>query len=394
MYTYHLVNGITGEPIEPLTLTTAPSWARRPEPVAWAATVNIRPNPVSRPQGIIEGNPMAGLQHRIVPWRDTIVISWRSEDGQETALAAGIVSSPLKVDERAGTLSIDTVCMRTLMEHRFIMRKTIYPMTKYAVTFSNLTWSGLASECVKYATSDYQDYPPATIYAVRGFGLPIDRPPATPGPNSKTFWGYAFTPVAEALDDIESEGGVVIDFNPYWTDDGTLRWAMEVFTDAGRTARLIDLGSTSARTPQAEYRGQVIDASKTLTYTHVTGKGSEIDVLYTRRADFSPTVMTRETLVTRPDVETRDDIYRAADAANAQARKVTTQDDILIHLDAENAQWVQPDQLWLGATIQLTLEGSLAYGDATLRRTLIGWSASGDAAITLDVQEITTDIEA
>ena len=387
MFVYHLIDVFTGDRLEPLRPSSPPGWVRRPEAVSWSATFNVRPDPQDVLGQTVEGNPMAGLQHRIRPWRDAIVVSWQSGPS-ELALAAGFVSGPLDIDETAGALTVDTVCLRTVLEGRFLLTKTQWPLTRNDVIFADLTWTGLASEIVRAATRDYE--PPDPEYRVSGFALPIVRPELVPGPHTLQWWGYQFKTAAEALEDLEDEAGVVVDFRPEW-DGYQFRWVMEVFADEGRTPLVIVLGSTGARVPQATYRGTTRDTSKTVTVTHHTGKGSEVDILNTRKSDTSPTMIAREVLIARPDVESRSQLVRQADGLYQEARRVTTQDRVAMNLDPDNPDWVAPIDLVLGQTVQVTLEDSLQYGHTSLRRTLIGWKASGDRTIDLELQDLATD---
>ncbi|WP_313816341.1 hypothetical protein [Citricoccus sp.] len=387
MYVYHLIDALTGDRLETLTPKATPSWARRPEPVSWSVEFNIRPDPHDVLGTVMEGNPMAGLQHRIRPWRDAIVVSWQS-GSSELALAAGIVSGPLVIAEASGTLRVDTVCLRTLLEGRFLLTKTQWPLVANDVIFANRTWTGLASEIVRAATRDYE--PPDPEYRVGGFGLPIIRPEVVAGTHTLQWWGYNFKTAAEALDDLEEEAGVVVDFRPEWSAY-KFRWVMEVFADRGREVLVTSLGSTGAQSPQATYGGTTLDTSKLFTVTHHTGKGSEVDILNTRKSDTTPTMMAREVLLARPDVESGAQLVRQADGLYQEAQTVITQDSVTMRLDPDNKDWVTPDELVMGGTIQVILEDSLQYRHTTLRRTLIGWQASGGRAINLELQDLTTD---
>lgn len=392
MIVYGLANGLTGERLEPLYPTSTPSWARRPEPVAWSATFQVRSQMRVNTAGGREPNSMRGLQHRIRPWRDVITVSWQDPAGGEITLATGIVKSPLEVDEAAGTLTVETVCARTMMADRFLLTKNQWPLTAKDVTVTGRSWQGLVSEIVRIATTDYAALPQHGFEPVGGFALPIDRPEATAGGRSEVWYGYNFKDAAEALDDVEEKAGVVVDFRPYWRNaDSRHRWNLEVFADTARAGIVIDLGSTGAVNPQAVYSGTKVDSSETVTVTHHTGKGSEADILYTRKSDTSPTMMAREKLYSRPDTETTAKLVEQADAEYLNARTKTDQDSVRMRIDPDNPDWVDPRRLRLGATVQLTLEDSLQYGHTTLHRTLIGWKAAGDRAIDLELQDLTAD---
>lgn len=388
---YHCVNGLTGANRVRVHPDGAPAWARRPEPVAWSASFNITPDPTDRGGQVVEGNPSAGLNHRLVPWRDVLVASWQAPDGTETALAAGIVSSPLRVDEEAGTLSVDTVCARTLMDDRQLLHKSAWPPTKQTVKEDGYSLTGLVSRIVYRATLDYAALPAQGFSAVPGFGLPIDLPPATPGPHSLLWYGYNFKTAAEALDDLEEEFGVVVDFRPYWTSNHRFRWSLEVWEDEARNGQVLNLGHTGARPPQAVYKGTDRNSKGLYTVTHHTGKGSEVDILYDRLSDTTPTVMARETLMARPDVETRAQLNRQKVGLYANARSVIVQDELKMHHDETNPAWRTPADLRLGQTVQVALADSYEYGATTLRRTLIGWRAAGENVIDLEVQDLTAD---
>lgn len=391
MYVYHLVNGVTGERLEQLEVKDTPSWVRRPEPVTWSATFDIRPNPQDSWFGVVEGNPMVGLQHRIHPYLHAIVVSWRAPDGSETALAAGIIARDFSVNESAGSLTVRTICLRTFMDDRFLLRKDMYPMTGSSLPHSGLSAEGMVAVILDYATRDFEAIPEQNIAAVEGFGLPIDRPPKTTGSLANQWWGYNFKQAAEALEDVEEEAEVVIDFRPYWTAGLRLRWSAEVFSNTGRTGQLIDLGSTGAIDPQATYGGTTEDWTDFYTVTHHTGKGSEADILYVRKSDITPTTMAREVLLARPDIETSQQLDRQKIPLYFDARSVQAQDQVRIRVDRTNTDWVHPTDLRVGQAVQLTIADSLYYGHQTIRRVLIGWSSSGDRTIDLELQALEFD---
>ena len=391
MFVYHLVDGITGDRLEQLFPASAPSWARRPEPVSGSVALQVRPQPRATAAGVQEANPMAGLQHRIRPLRDVVVVSWQWPNGTEDALAAGIVLSPLGLDEQTGVLSVEHKCFREILAGRFLLDKDYWPHTKSKVTVGPGSWPSLVRQVLQVATSGYAANTDPDFEAVGGFGLPVDLPPAGSGSHSFTWFGYNLKQAAEALEDIEDEGQVVVDFRPRWDADFRLRWACEVFSEDERAGQLIDLGSTGADRAQAQYSGTTEDWTEVATVTHHTGKGSEADILYDRQSDTTPTVMARETLIARPDVETLEQLIRQKWGIYQGLRRATMQDAVSIHLDPDNPDWITPADLRLGATVQLTLEDSMYYGHRTIRRTLVGWQASGHRTITLDLQDLSFD---
>lgn len=392
MYVYHLIDVFTGDRIETLTPRATPSWARRPEPVAWPVTFTVRPDPRQVRGEMVEGNPMAGLQHRVRPWRDAVVVSWLTEAGAEIALAVGIVKK-MTLDETAGTMTVDTVCLRTLMDDRLLLTKTAFPPKGRLVNVLGYSAVGVASELVRIATRNYEAIPLPELPEVGGFPLPVDRPTATAGSYNYQWWGYNFKTVGEALDDLEEEAGIVVDFRPRWVSGFNLRWSLEVFDDAERADEVLLLGSTGARFPQAVYTGTTVDHSGLATVTHHTGHGSEVDILYTRESDTTPTVVARERLHARPDIEDVQQLLRQARATYRESRKVLVQDAVTMLIGRAEAGpgWLTPANLRLGATVQVTLHDSLHYGHTTLRRTLIGWKASGDNAIELELQDLAED---
>lgn len=390
MFKYHLVDVFTGERLEELYPTTTPSWARRPEPVSGSITVRIRPNPTYRDRGATEGNPSAGLQHRIRPHRHAVVLSWMTPTGTERALAAGVVVSPLKIDERAGTLQIDHKCLWDIMDWRLILQRSVYPFTQGKVEIGPFTWPEIIRRVLQLSVSNYPAFPQHGFSPAEGFELPLDFPEGAVGPHTKTWYGYEFASVASALEDMEEEGQVVVDFVPRWGGGSRLRWRAEVFGDNDRADELMDIGSTVGTTPQARYESTTEDWTELATVTHHTGKGSEVDIQYIRAFDTTPTVMAREKLYSRPENETFAQLTRTAQATYRDAQTIRVQDEVRIGLDPDNPDWLTPNDLVIGGTVQLSVENSLYYGTRTLRRTLVGWQVSGTREITLELQGVVT----
>jgi hypothetical protein len=383
VYVYHLVDGITGQRLEQVHPVKAPSWARRPEPVSWSADFNILPAPVMSRGAPLETNPDAGLHTRIRPWRHVLTISWQQASGDEYVVAAGIIVTPLETDEAEGTLSVSTKCIREVLDGRFLVRRDSSRIPRTEITVGPSSTLGVVREILQLATTPYSGQSWG-----QAFELPLDLPPAGWGNHQFTWFGYNFKDALEAIEDFEDEARLVVDFNPYWDSNFRLRWAVEVFSEAERDNVLLDFGSTAAQYPQAEYSGTVEDWSEVATVGHHTGKGSEADILYTRRSTPTDTLMAREVLITRPDIETNLHLGRQAAADYAEMQNVLVQDEIDISLDTNNPDWWAPDQLVIGATVQVTIEDSAYYGNATIQRTLIGWKASGHDGITLELQNL------
>ena len=388
MYVYHLVDGITGQRLERVHPVKAPGWARRPEPVSWSAEFNVRSVIVLSRGDPVEQNPDAGLHFRIRPWRHVLTVSWQLDSGDEILIAAGIITSPLQTNEESGTVTVDTSCVRELFESRFLVSKTHSRPTRTHVTVGPDSWQGLVREILQLATTQYsgQSWGDA-------FEMPLDLPPNGTGNAGFTWFGYAFKDALEAIEEVEDEARLVVDFNPYWDSNYRLRWAVEVFSEAERDNVLIDLGSTGANVTQAKYVGTTEDWSDVATMTHHTGKGSEADILYDRNANPTDRIMAREELLTRPDIETQLHLSRQADADFETNQRVFIQDEISIALDRTNPEWWSPDQLVLGATVQVTIDDSAYYGHATIQRILVGWKGSGTDEVVLELQDLRASID-
>lgn len=205
----------------------------------------------------------------LMPWERMLVAQWEGE-----AVYAGFITG---VRQLNGVVTVKHEDLWTLWERRHILTvRGNGDQSAAPITWTNKTLATHANLVVNRGMTGS----PASRYE-----LPLIMDADVVGPHTRTWYGYKFTSVLEALKEImESDGGPDVDFDPQW-DNGTetFRWVM-------RSGALTQgLWEWDATAPETEVRDFDLEADASgLTNRYIgTGEGSERSLLVRNRDSFT-----------------------------------------------------------------------------------------------------------
>lgn len=201
--------------------------------------------------------PKSVLRDITRPNQCVIAIAW--DDGPP--LYAGlIVWSHYK--QSTGVATIKHVDIRAL----FRVRST-FPVGGYAdgdIGLQNESLTGLARSIVNRGTR----WP--------GWALPIDQPADSDGPYALPVKRWELARIDDLLVRIE-DMGAIIDFDPYFTADGSLRWSTRVGLPELPGASYEWVSQDGVESPVTDLE-VTLDGTQQVSEVIVPGKGSELDM--------------------------------------------------------------------------------------------------------------------
>ena len=202
----------------------------------------------------------------LMPWERMLVAQWEGE-----AVYAGFITN---VRQLNGVVTVRHEDIWTLWEKRHVLTvRGNGDQSAPPITWTNKTLATHANLVVNRGMTGS----PAARY-----DLPIIMDADVVGTHTRTWYGYKFTSVLEALKEImESDGGPDVDFDPQW-DNGTetFRWVM-------RSGALTQgMWEWDATAPETEVQDLDLETDASdLTNRYIgTGEGSERSLLV-RNAD-------------------------------------------------------------------------------------------------------------
>lgn len=204
--------------------------------------------------------------------------------------------------------------------------------------------------------------------------LPIDLPADSAGSISFTWRRWDFHIIDDLLGQVEALG-YEIDFRPYLTASGALRYETIVATKI--TASPLEFYATAEETPVSGLQ-LTRDGSKQLSGVFVLGKGSE-DKMLRGEAGFmsGPTIPVRDAVRSRKDVNSSTRLTEMASADLAAQRYPTVQWDFSLVADGT---W-DVGRLVPGAPVTLLASGDEFIPDGAHALRLLG--VGGDMSKTL-----------
>lgn len=282
----------------------------------------------------------------IAPLERLLVAEWNGK-----IVYAGLILD-VDDDQDAGTVTVQHTDIWWLWKYRHVLAMH----GAGAQTLPPLEYVGLSLATIaKYAVYEGQDAGPFNRYA-----LPIVWPADVAGPDARTYYGYKFPSVADALDELmKTDGGPDIDFAPRWSSSGTLEWVMRA---GSLTEGLWEWDSTVQDSGVTMLKVRT-NADKVTNKVIGTGEGSERSLLVKAEESFAGSLFPAlERVASYQGISDLDQLAARARADLATSNTPTQQ--LSFTISTEDA--VQVSDLLLGGTARIKTKGRRFLAD--------GWS--------------------
>lgn len=223
------------------------------------------------------------------------------------------------------------------------------------------------------------------------YGLPIVFPSDAIGPNSRTYYGYNYAYVADAIQDlIQTSGGPNIDFVPSW-DGEYLRLTFRAGVLGGNMWEY----NLDAPDPGMYDVGAIEDADSITTNAYSLGEGSEKNMLVRSHPDLSGTLPAIEKTESYKDISVPAQLSALAEERIRTQSGPTEQFSGSIRKDGEPGQdggrvvgLPTVDQLRLGDAVVTKNREDEWLPLGTTNHQLIEFSGNiGDPFVTLQFQQ-------
>lgn len=223
------------------------------------------------------------------------------------------------------------------------------------------------------------------------YALPILLPPDEAGTVSRTYYGYNFATVADAIRDlIEADGGPNVDFQPSWNGE-----QVQLELRAGSLTGSIWDYTLDAPEPGIYDVQRVEDAESTTTNAYSLGEGTEKNMLVRSEPNLDPTMPAIE------KTESYKDISKPAELSALALGRIRSQAGSTVQVSASIRKDGEPgpnggfvtglptvDQLRLGDTFTLNSFSDPWLPTGKTNYQLIEFSgALGDPMVKLQFQE-------
>ncbi|TVU61568.1 hypothetical protein FQP90_13590 [Paenarthrobacter nitroguajacolicus] len=300
----------------------------------------------------------------VMPWERMLVAQWEGE-----AVYAGFITN---VQQLKGIVTVTHKDVWALWERRHILTvRGDGDQSAAPITWTNKTLATHANLVVNRGMTGS----PAGRYS-----LPLIMDADVVGPDTRTWYGYKFTKVSEALKEImESEGGPNVDFDPQWDNaTETFRWVMR---SGSLTQGEWEWDATAPKTDVKDFDLET-DADH-LTNRHIgTGEGSERSLLVRDADSFTGSGPALET-VESYDTPDGGILQGWVNANLSVADEYTQQASFKIPTTGE----VPIKDLLPGGTVNLQTTGQLFLDHGWHEWRLIGFTFD-KKEITLQMQQI------
>ena len=278
---------------------------------------------------------------------------------------AGIIKST-SYDRESGFVTAETMEIRALLDKRMTGGVNQYG-APWNRSYTGRSAAGAVRAVLQWAQSPSSEWT-----------LPIDLPPDGAGPLERQVDFFETMTINDLISEIEDEAGVTVDFRPYVTSGGLLRWETRVIgpeTVYGVTDLPVTVEGSRVTNLQV-----VEDGSNQVTGILALGNGTGEDML----TAYAPTggsgataIPVRDEKRTAKDTKKKANLQRFADAEYAKWSVVreawafsTVVDDNLT-----------PDMLAPGRQLRMDVRGDEWLTDGLRTRRVI--SLSGDLSMTL-----------
>lgn len=254
---------------------------------------------------------------------------------------------------------------------------------KTILTYTNLSLPTIVKRLVQEGTV-WPDRP--------WYGLPIVFPADVAGANSRTYYGYNYAYVADAIRDLtETDGGPDVDFEPSWAGE-YLRLTLRAGSLGGSNWDYV----LDAPDPGIYGLSRIEDADSTTTNAYSIGEGSEKNMLVRSHPNLDATMPALE------KTESYKDISKVAELSALAQERIRAQSGPTVQISASIRKDGEPgpggefvaglptvDQLRFGDVITLTDTTDPWWQNGKTSHRLIEFSGSmSDPMVTLQFQPI------
>ena len=361
MWTYHLVDTLSGEKLHQVKPAGGGTWGRMiSDQGGGSHSFPLSASPLTKAQW------KDGTQH----WARTLVVSWNG-----VAKYAGLILHR-QYDRKKKTLQVRHKDMRIILGRRFPFGVDEYDRT-LVLENKNQSLQGLAAGAVRRALTK-EGNPRWT--------LPVIVPGPSAGSESRTYYAYEFTTAESMLDEVEGlDGGPDVDFEPRWSPTtGRLEWVMRIGSPRLAESPSYEFAMNVDRPGLFDLSDEE-DGSQMLTGLLAIGKGSEQDIRIGKGGagiDGGPLV---PFLDSSQSFKELDDIAVLNSHAQGEVRArryATKQWSASVRTDS-----IDVAALRLGATFRLRFSGDEWEDDGATDFYLIAYYGDGTQTLTLDLQD-------
>lgn len=295
-----------------------------------------------------------------------LVATWN-----ENAVYAGLITDTDE-DQDTGTVTVKHYDIWWILQRRYLLASR----DNNAATADPITWTGQPlAALANYVVNRGQLGDPADRY-----NLPIAFSYEPGGATAdRTYYGYEFTSVADALDDIiKSNGGPFVEFDSRWTSGTTsLEWSM-------RSGALTDgYWEWDTIAPQTEVFGLKLSTSaqKVVNKAYGTGEGTEAARPVRTASSFStaPALERVENYGSKTTAELQSRTTAGLNASNESTKQIS------FSIPVDGA--VSVADLKLGGTAHVKTKGLRRLADGWHDWRLIDFTFNRES-ITLQFQQI------
>ena len=306
------------------------------------------------------GIDRATLQGLMRPTARTVIVKW----GTHVAFAGMITDTSYAVDTQILTANLTEI--RTILSKRMTGG-----VNQYGAPW-NREYAGRNSSGAVRAVLQWAQSPSAE------WTLPIDLPADAAGGFDRQVDFFETMTIEDLISEIEDQASVTVDFRPYLTDAGLLRWETRVVGPSG-TYGVTDLPVT---VPESRVTGLTVNLDGKVQVTGILalGNGTGEDMLHA----YAPTsgsgavvIPVRDEKRTAKDIKRQASLQRFADAEYLKWSQ--TREQWSFSMQADDV--VTPEMVAPGRLLRMDVRGDPWLSEGIRQRRVI--ALSGDMTNTM-----------
>lgn len=315
--------------------------------------------------------PRAMIRDLITPNKHTLAVRWGTGATPHVAFAGVITGS--SYDRDTGTLTADLAEIRMIFAKRMTGGVNQYG-APWNLTYTNRSAAGAFRAVLARSMA------PSAEWA-----LPIDLPADGSGTLSREVDFFEAITISDLFAEIEDQTGATLDFRPYYTSGGVLRWEARSLAPT-TTVGVSDLPVT---VPESRVVGLKVsvDGSKQVTGILALGNGTGEDM----RAKYAPlsgsgatVIPVRDERREAKDLETDAQLQRFADAEYAKWKDPVEQWSFTVRLDDD----LGPDLLQAARLLRMDVRGDEWILDGLYQQRVIALAGDMTLAVRPEVQRV------